>query len=172
MSYRCRIRVLYCKKVAKMRYVYVVFALVYEQTYNWFLYFVFVFNSLNFRYFSLFSLRLYHFHCYCCVLSFGCRFSMEKIGILNSRWCFSLYNFHFRFANQAVYINLCNMWPLQLAFVLVCWLCHGRIFASLQWIWLMIMRQKLFSILCFISRFHGFFIQNVYLIFLRSNGAS
>lgn len=45
-----------------MRYVYVVFALVYEQTYNCFLYcFCFLFSE-----FSLLLLLLYRFHCYCC----------------------------------------------------------------------------------------------------------
>lgn len=153
--YRCK------KKVAKMCYVYL-FAFVLKRH-------IFLSPSC-----AIFSDRF-------------CLFLMEKIGILNSRWRFfilslSLFIFNclvVRFANQAKCIfsvicrlNKCIGW---------CWPCYGHIFASLQWIWLMIMSEmkkwttkqaKIAFVLCFRSLYFLFclFIKNFYEIF--NNGAS
>lgn len=70
MSYRCRIRVLYCKKVAKMRYVYVAFYSCSPTNLQLFL-IVFLWIFVIFRYIYI----DFFFHCYCfVVLLVGCFF--------------------------------------------------------------------------------------------------
>lgn len=66
-----------------------------------------------------------------------CLFLMEKIGILNSRW--TLFFQLLFICNCLVFKPIKSYFVILNGRVLVCWPCHGHIFVSLQWIWLMIM---------------------------------
>lgn len=85
MSYRCRIRVLYCKKVAKMRYVYVAFYSCSPTNLQlFFVVFLWIFVIFRYIYIDFFFIVIVLSFCWLVVVFF----SVEKIGILYSRWSF------------------------------------------------------------------------------------
>lgn len=86
---------------------------------------------------------------------------------------FLFFNCHLCFANQRLFLILFTFVHFcGRRFVLVCWPCHGHIFVSLQWIWLMIMSEKF---VCFVLRFISllrFRSLRIFILLIFNNGVS